>query len=196
MAAEEEDCQFLGYNNRDGLLTNWIRLGKKDNEQKMHSPLRERIVGYTVSVSVSISALSGAYVPDTGTPQSSLSTGLCDLCMVVGRLLGEFWVGSMMDSFVVMLLVGEFVVWWLVLDSHWRGIIAGYTGLWNQCYLTHTEQQKCIKQSVQTDLHRAAKMECANSLAQQKAQAKNSKWHFFEKLKSCFLAKMFSVAEI
>jgi hypothetical protein len=49
--------------------------------------------------------------------------------MVVGRLLGEFWVGSMMDSFVVMLLVGEFVVWWLVLDSHWRGIIAGYTGL-------------------------------------------------------------------
>ncbi len=125
MAAEEEDHQFLGYNNRDGLLTN--------NEQKLHSLSRGRIVGYTVSVSVSISALSGVYVPDTGIPQSSLLTGLCNLCMVVGRLLGEFRVGSMLDSFVVMLLVGEFVVWWLVLDSPWRGTIAGYTGLYNQC---------------------------------------------------------------
>ena len=125
MGAEEEDHHFLGYNNRDGLLTN--------NEQKMHSLSRGRIVGYTVSVSVSISALSGGYVPDTGIPQSSLSTGLCDLCMVVGRLLGEFRVGSMLDSFVVMLLVGEFVVWWLVLDSPWRGTIAEYTGLCNQC---------------------------------------------------------------
>ena len=33
----------------------------------------------------------------------------------------------------MMLLVGEFVVWCLVLDSHWRGTIAGYTGLCNQC---------------------------------------------------------------
>ncbi len=53
-----------------------------------------------MSVSVSISALSGGYVPDKGTPQPSLSTGLCDLCMVGGRLLGEFVVGSMLDSFV------------------------------------------------------------------------------------------------
>ena len=125
MGAEEEDHHFLGYNNRDGWLTN--------NEQKMHSLSRGRIVGYTVSVSVSISALSGGYVPDTGIPQSSLSTGLCDLCMVVGRLLGDFLVGSMLDSFVVMLQVGEFVVWWLVLDSPWRGTIAEYTGLCNQC---------------------------------------------------------------
>ena len=72
-------------------------------------------------------------MPDTGIPQSSLSTGLCNLCMVVGRLLGEFLVGSMLDSFVVMLLVGEFVAWWLVLDSPWRGTIAWYTGLCNQC---------------------------------------------------------------
>jgi hypothetical protein len=62
-----------------------MSVGKKDNEQKMHSLSRGRIVGYTVSVSVSISALSGGYVPDTGTPQSSLSTWLCYLCMVVGR---------------------------------------------------------------------------------------------------------------
>ncbi len=77
----------------------------------MHSLSRGRIVGYTGSVSVSISALSGGYVPDKGTPQPSLSTGLCNLCVVVGRLLGEFVVGWMLDSFVVMLLVGEFVVW-------------------------------------------------------------------------------------
>ena len=62
-----------------------MSVGKKDNEQKMHSLSRGRIVGYTVSVSVSISALSGGYVPDTGTPQPSLSTGLCNFCMVVGR---------------------------------------------------------------------------------------------------------------
>ncbi len=35
--------------------------------------------------------------------------------------------GLMLDCFVVMLLVGEFVVWWLVLDSPLRGMIAGYT---------------------------------------------------------------------
>ena len=51
-----------------------------------------RIAGYTVSVSVSICALSGGYVLINGTLQSSLSTGLCNLCMVVGRLLGEFLV--------------------------------------------------------------------------------------------------------
>ena len=67
----------------------------------MHSQLRGRIVGYTVPSSVSISALSGGYVHDKGTPQSSLSTGLCDLCMVVGRLLGRFVVGLMLDSLVV-----------------------------------------------------------------------------------------------
>ena len=66
----------------------------------LDSPWRGMIAGYTVLVSVFISALSGGYVPDKGTPQSSLSTGLWDLCVVVGRLLGEFVVGSMLDSFV------------------------------------------------------------------------------------------------
>ena len=36
MAAEGEDRQILRYNNRDGLLTNWMSVGNKDNEQKMH----------------------------------------------------------------------------------------------------------------------------------------------------------------
>jgi hypothetical protein len=72
----------------------------------MHSQSRGRIVGYTVPSSVSISALSDGYVHDKGTPQSSLSTGLCNLCVVVGRLLGRFGVGLMLDSLVVMLLVG------------------------------------------------------------------------------------------
>jgi hypothetical protein len=49
---------------------------------------------------------------------------------------------------------------------------------------------------VQTELHRAAKKECANGLAQQPALAKNSKWRIFWKLKYCFLAEIFSVEEI
>ena len=65
----------------------------------MHSQSRGRIVGYTVSSSVSISALSGGYVHDKGTPQ-------------------------------------------------------------------------CIVKSERTELHRAAKKECANWLAQQPALAK------------------------
>ena len=52
----------------------------------------------------------GEYVLIHGTPQSSLSLGMCELCIVVGRLLGEFVVGR------------------LAVDSPLTGTIAGCTG--------------------------------------------------------------------
>ena len=131
----------------------------------MHSLSRGRIVGYTVSVSVSISALSGGYVPDTGIPQSSLSTGLCDLCMVVGRLLGDFLVGS---CWIVLLwccwwvnLLSGGLFWTLLgeeqlqstqdcaISANWL-TQSSQNVLCNLCELTRTEQPKW---SVQTDSH-------------------------------------------
>ena len=52
----------------------------------------------------------GEYVLIHGTPQSSLSLGMCELCIVVGRLLGEFVVGR------------------LAVDSPLTGTIVGCTG--------------------------------------------------------------------
>ncbi len=45
-------------------------------------------MGCTSTVSVSVCALSGQYVLNNGTPQSSLSTGLEDICIVLGSFLG------------------------------------------------------------------------------------------------------------
>ena len=88
--------------------------------------------GYTLSVSVSILALSGGYVPDKGTLQSSLSwslsTGLHKLCVVVGRLLGELVVSWLVGIFVDSLLMGDFVVWWLVFDSLLTWIYSWFSG--------------------------------------------------------------------
>ena len=57
----------------------------------------------------------------------SFSTGLHQLCVVVGRLLGEFVVSWLMGIFVDSLFMCNFVVWWLVFDSLLTGTIAGYT---------------------------------------------------------------------
>ncbi len=122
----------------------------------MHSLSRGRIVGYTVSVSVSISALSvsGGYLPDTGTPQSSLSTGLCNLCMVV---VG-YWVSfGLVRCWIVLL----WCCWWMDLLS--GGLFWTLIGEGNNC------REHRIVQSVLTVSHRAAKMYytiCANWLAQ------------------------------
>ncbi len=64
-------------------------------------------------------------MPDNGTVQLSLSWH--KLCVVVGRLLGEFVVSWLVGIFVDSLLMGDFVVWWLVFDSLLAGTIAGYT---------------------------------------------------------------------
>ena len=74
------------------------------------SPLTGMIVGCTGTVTVPIRALSGEYVLIHGTPQLSLLLVMCELCIVVGRLLGEFAVG------------------WLAVNSPLTGMIAGCTG--------------------------------------------------------------------
>ena len=93
------------------------------------SPLTGTIAGCTGTVSVPICALSCKLVLIHGTPQSSLSLGMCEHCIVVGRLLSEVVVGSMLAVDVVGRLLGEFVVGGLAVGSSLlTGTIAGCTG--------------------------------------------------------------------
>jgi hypothetical protein len=86
-----------------GDVVGWLAVGS--------SPLTGTIVGCTGTVSLPIHALSGEYVLLHGTPQLSLSLGMCKLCIVIGRLLGDFVVG-----------------WLAVGSSPLTGTIAGCTG--------------------------------------------------------------------
>ena len=84
-------------------VVGWLAVGS--------SPLTRTIAGYTQTASVPIRALSGEYVLICcGTPQSSLLLAMSELCIVIGRLLGD-------------------VVGWLVVGSSpLTGTIVGCTG--------------------------------------------------------------------
>jgi len=75
------------------------------------SLLTGMIAGYTVSVSVSICALSGGYVLINGTLQSSLSTGCTNFALCLELFHGPSQQGC--TNFVLS-LVGYWVSLWLV----------------------------------------------------------------------------------